>query len=100
MRYEPYKLEQWIETFDPKYGRPIQAYEEIADIDACINTNKTYKTVDGQVYTITEPVAIVQEVLALDFTGKYRLVNNNHTFEVTSFRLSNRFTVFDIKEVS
>lgn len=99
MRYEPYKLEQWIETFDPKYGRPRQDYEKIADIEACINTAKVYKTVGNELYTITQPTAIVKEVLALDFTGKYRLVNNDHTFEVSSFQLSSRFTVFDIKEV-
>lgn len=100
MRYEPYKLEQWVETFDPKYGRPIQAYEEIADIEACINTSKVYKTVGNEIYTITQPTAIIPERLPLEFTGKYRIVSDEHTFEVVKFQLSNRFTVFDIKEVS
>ncbi|MHC1750731.1 MAG: hypothetical protein AB9856_20860 [Cellulosilyticaceae bacterium] len=99
MIYVSYNLEQWIETFD-KYGRPTQAYEKIDDIEACINTNKVYKTIGSQVYTITEPVAIVPKVLTLDFAGKYRIVSAENIFEVASFQLSSRFTVLNIKEVA
>lgn len=98
MRYEPYSLHQWIETFD-KYGKPKHDYEEIDKIQACINTSKVYKTVGNEVYTITQPTAIIPKRLSLDFNGKYRLVSAEHTFEVQKFQLSNRFTVFDVKEV-
>lgn len=98
MRYEPCKLEQWVETFD-KYGRPTQAYEKIADIEACINTAKVYKTIGNEVYTITQPTAIVPQRLTLEFTGKYRIVSDEYIFEVIKFQLSNRFTVLDVKGV-
>lgn len=98
MKYEPFKLEQWIETFD-KYGRPTSTYEKIADIEACINTAKVYKTIGNEIYTITQPTAIVPERLALEFKGKYRIISLSNIYEVMSFQLSNRFTVFDIKEV-
>lgn len=99
MRYEPYKLEQWIETF-AKYGRPIEAYEEIEEVQACINTAKVYKTVGNEIYTMTQPTAIIPKRLVLEFNGKYRLVSTDHIFEVVKFQLSNRFTVFDVTEVS
>lgn len=98
MTYETYKLQQQVETYD-KYGRPQNEYEDVEDVQICVNTNKIYKKENDQIYTITTPVAICNRVISLQFSGKYRLVSQSHTYSVVSHQISNRFTVFDIVEV-
>ena len=98
MRYEVYTLEQWVEGEDDN-GRPKEEYKVIDQVNVCVNHKKVYQVIDGQLYTITLPVCIVPKVLNLQFDGKYRLISDEHVYEVDSFRPCRRFTVFNCKEV-
>lgn len=98
MKYTSFILEQLVKIYD-EFGVSLEEYEKISNVKACINTNKVYNVVEDQIYSMTQPTAIIHDRLPLEFNENYRLVDDDIVYNVVSFQTSSRFTVLELKAV-
>lgn len=98
MRFELYKLYQYVKTYHPITGQPKEDWEYIQDIQIMTST-KLYTTTTGDVvYRKYEPTGITT-YKSFEHDGTYKLENISKAYEVASFNIDGRYAQLLLKEV-